>query len=265
MNNTEVYYFTGTGNSLFIAKELQKRLPDAKLIPILSLLNKEAIQTNADTIGFVFPIYMTVLPLPVKKFLEKIDLTQVNYTFAIATRIGTTHSAFLTIEKMLNKKGKKLNSYFSINMPGNDPKFNYKDPSKEKISELEAAALKKLDSVQETIISRSDNRGKDTDCTARIPCVGLIAVLMNAVGGFKYNFYSDANCTGCGICERVCTSGKIKMTNNKPEWQDGIKCTNCSACLNYCPVHSIQIKSYTENSERYSHPYATAVDIAGQK
>ncbi len=30
---TEIYYFSGTGNSLFIAKEIQKRLPDAEIIP----------------------------------------------------------------------------------------------------------------------------------------------------------------------------------------------------------------------------------------
>ena len=33
--STEIYYFSGTGNSLFIAKELQKRLPDSMLIPIV--------------------------------------------------------------------------------------------------------------------------------------------------------------------------------------------------------------------------------------
>jgi flavodoxin len=30
----EIYYFSGTGNSLHVARELQKRLPDAALVPI---------------------------------------------------------------------------------------------------------------------------------------------------------------------------------------------------------------------------------------
>ncbi len=43
------------------------------------------------------------------------------------------------------------------------------------------------------------------------------------------------------------------------------------ACLNYCPAQAVQIKdkwfmkSYTANNGRYSHPYATADDIAAQK
>jgi len=38
--NTEIYYFSGTGNSLHVAKELQKRIPETNLIPIVSLLKK---------------------------------------------------------------------------------------------------------------------------------------------------------------------------------------------------------------------------------
>ena len=36
--NTEIYYFSGTGNSLFIAKEAQKRIPDSEILPIACLL-----------------------------------------------------------------------------------------------------------------------------------------------------------------------------------------------------------------------------------
>jgi len=89
--------------------------------------------------------------------------------------------------------------------------------------------------------------------------------------GAKDYFYSDSKCIGCGICEKVCLSEKIKLVDKKPAWQRNVKCYLCYACLNYCPAHSIQIKSkiymksYTEENERYCHPYATANDIAGQK
>lgn len=64
---TEIYYFSGTGNSLYVARELQKRIPDSTLVPIAALLNAcskvkvgederdKKIETTADTIGFVFP------------------------------------------------------------------------------------------------------------------------------------------------------------------------------------------------------------------
>jgi len=44
--STEIYYFSGTGNSFYAAKELQKRIIDSKLIPIVSLLKQEIIEVQ---------------------------------------------------------------------------------------------------------------------------------------------------------------------------------------------------------------------------
>ena len=90
------------------------------------------------------------------------------------------------------------------------------------------------------------------------------------IGGVNY-FCSDSKCKGCGTCEKVCLSGKIKMSDKKPVWQKNVFCYMCYACVNFCPAQSVQIndipfvKSYTRENGRYPHPYATAKDIAGQK
>ena len=119
---TEIYYFSGTGNSLYVAKELQKRLPETKLIPIVSLLNQDTIKTQAETIGIVFPLQGPTYPIAVKIFLQKVDLDSADYIFAIATRGGTSCRIKEEIDKILRKKGKTLNSHFIITMFNNDPK-----------------------------------------------------------------------------------------------------------------------------------------------
>ena len=79
--STEICYFSGTGNSLHVAKELQKRIPESNLIPIVSLLNNDAIKTNGDTIGVIFPIYFLTIPIPVRDFLNKLDVASIQYIF----------------------------------------------------------------------------------------------------------------------------------------------------------------------------------------
>ena len=74
MSKVEIYYFSGTGNSLHVARELQKRIPESKLIPMVSLLNEDIIETKGETIGFVFPVYLSSTPAPVRRFLKKINL-----------------------------------------------------------------------------------------------------------------------------------------------------------------------------------------------
>ncbi len=104
----EIYYFSGTGNSLHVARELKKRIPETKLIPMVSLLQKDITKTNDETVGFVFPLYLTTVPAPVRKFLRKLNLTSTKYIFTVMTRIGTFSLARTCIENILKKKDKKL-------------------------------------------------------------------------------------------------------------------------------------------------------------
>ena len=69
--SAEIYYFSGTGNSLHIAKELEKRIPGANLIPMASLLKKDVIKTGSETVGFVFPVHVMSVPIPVMKVTER--------------------------------------------------------------------------------------------------------------------------------------------------------------------------------------------------
>lgn len=93
--NMEVYYFSGTGNSPHVARELQKRIPVTDLIPIKSLLNKDFIKINAETVGFVFPIHLAMAPAPLIEFLKKLDLKSVRYIFGVATRAGCQYRHLL--------------------------------------------------------------------------------------------------------------------------------------------------------------------------
>jgi ferredoxin len=260
----EIYYFSGTGNSLHVAKELAKKLSNTELIPLVSLLGKEKV-VGAETVGFVFPIHMTVAPTVVKNFIAKLDLSRADYIFAVATRIGTQHSAFYEIDKVLKKKGKRLNAAFSVNMPSNDPKFNYQPLTDEEMIKLEAAAQADLKNITEIISKREPSRKKDANFTMRVPFTRAISWLAELTDGLQPEYYADEKCTGCGTCAKVCLSGKIKMADGRPEWQKEVKCFKCSACLNFCPRNAVQIRNMTEKNGRYGHPYATAEEVEGEK
>ena len=273
---TEIYYFSGTGNSLFAAAELQKRLPGSVLIPIVSLLGQKAIRTNAEAVGFVFPVHALTIPIAVKRFIEKTDFSSAEYLFAVATREGTIFRGFEKINSILKKSGKQLHAHVILNMYNNEARHEgYKVPSRTDILALEKPVLEKLDIVQELIKNKRISLEKDDTFTIDVNCMAEKTVLFamdfsEHIGGVNY-FYKDLKCCGCGICAKVCLSGKIRMCNGKPEWQKKVFCYMCFACLNYCPRRAVQIKSipgvksFTESNGRYPHPYAEAGDIAAQK
>ncbi len=143
--SSEIYYFSGTGNSLHIAKELQKRIPETDIKPIVNLLNQDDIKTTGEIVGFIFPIHLAMAPYPIKMFLKKLDLKSTKYIYAIATRSGSQHRAFIDLEKILNKKAKDLDSFFNLNMASNDPKFeNWHQATENEIANFESEVQKKL-------------------------------------------------------------------------------------------------------------------------
>ena len=75
MNKVEIYYFSGTGNSLVVARDIAEKT-NGKLIPIPSVMDKERITTDADVIGIVFPVYHAIfdgMPLIIGRFVRKME------------------------------------------------------------------------------------------------------------------------------------------------------------------------------------------------
>lgn len=101
---TEIFYFSGTGNSLFVARELAKRLPRSRVHSITSCLGQETIRTGGDVIGLVLPVHAMSVPTAVKQFLSRADLRPAKYVFAIATRLGPVFEDLGALDKLLRKQ-----------------------------------------------------------------------------------------------------------------------------------------------------------------
>jgi ferredoxin len=276
----DIYYFSGTGNSLYVARELKNLLPYVKLIPIVGAIRSKNFVAKAKNVGFIFPCHGLTIPIPVRNFLKKINVLSSNYFFAIVARGGTVFRGFHIIDNCLKKQGKFLNAAFTIDMALNDPKLEYFNvPTKEELDVLEMNAIRKLELIKRVILSKDSYNGDNksgvtfsNNTFLNYLLERLIPFMTHFISPLiKKYFYADSKCTGCGICEKVCPSGKIKMDGNKPVWQQDVDCYLCYACLNYCPVEAVQIyskiwmKSYTKEKGRYPHPYATVEDISKQK
>ena len=54
--STEIYYFSGTVNSLVVARDPAEKI-NGRLIPVMAVTDQNRIQTDATVIGVVFPVY----------------------------------------------------------------------------------------------------------------------------------------------------------------------------------------------------------------
>ena len=252
-----IFYFTGTGNSGYVANEIAKANND-RVISISKLINEKSnLEFNLkddEIIGFVFPIYAWAAPKMVIDFIRKVKFNNYknNYIFSIATCGENIGNAINIIEKEIDKKEMKLSSGFSLVMPNNYMIFGNVDPKDIERKKLEGAK-KEIYKINKIIRERKDNIFELEKGFAPSILSNIINPLFNRFGINVNKFYSTDDCISCGLCEKVCNSNIITLVEGKPKWEG--KCCQCLACINYCPKKAIQYGKGSINKGRYINPY----------
>jgi flavodoxin len=116
---TTLYYFSGTGNSLKVARDISEKLEDAEIVSIRDVIDQDVIPSSS-CIGFIFPVYAYGLPLIVSKFVKKLTFQRSDrYLFAVATCKDKRGGSMYQLAKELKAKGLKLSADYTVRMPGN--------------------------------------------------------------------------------------------------------------------------------------------------
>ena len=118
-----IFYFSGTGNSEWIANQLSKG-QNEDLVFIPEALKNEALEFDLqkdEKIGFVFPIYSWAPPEIVLRFINRISLKeyQNQYLFFVCSCGDDTGLTQQVLVKALNDKGLLCHAGFSVTMPNN--------------------------------------------------------------------------------------------------------------------------------------------------
>ena len=259
---TTIYYFSGTGNSLMVARDLAAEFGGAEIISIPKAIKGSEVTTSSERVGIIYPVYMFGMPLMVTEFIKKLRLNNNQYIFAIATYGGKPGASLQQTAKQLQKQGMKLSTGFGVLMPGNyipmygalDPEKQNKMFGKEKKKIREIAAVVKAGKVAEI--------EKDFFLTSLIFSGIVYNLCSPKIHEMDKSFWADDKCNSCGVCVKVCPAKDIELINGKPKWLR--KCEQCFACLQWCPTEAIQCGKSTVGRKRYHHPEVTLKDFINE-
>ena len=248
-----IFYFTATGNSLYVARQLDEQL---RSIP-LELARPER-HYEAPVIGIVSPVFYHELPDPVREFVRTSTFA-CNYFYVVGT-YGNRHGGFAELtRRFLEECGRPadyINTIIMVDnaLPGYDIAEQLAiDPDK-KVDEHIAALRDDIAARRAFVqpVSEADlahhfsyiERGKIT-ASDDVP------------------LYSVArSCTGCGTCARVCPMNCIEVRDGRAEYRYG-NCAICMACIHACPTCAITFATLTEKNPgvHYRNPHVSLADL----
>lgn len=255
---TKIFYFSGTGNSLSIAKKLASHLGDTELVSIPEIINSN-IDYNADRLGIVFPVYAFGCPLIIEKFLEQFKPSSDKYVFAMYNSAGMPGAAGFQTASLLARNGVKISAMFSLKMPGNYIPF-YGAISEEKQQKIFMKTDVKIQEAADFIAQNKTQPAINTNCLLGRILSFIHKNGMKNVNKSDKNFHINEKCIKCGLCSKVCPVNNIKMgQNGTPEWLG--KCEQCMACLQWCPTHAIGYGKISVKRKRYHHPEIKADEM----
>ena len=248
-----ILWYSGCGNSRFVADTLARELGDDNMVFIPEAARQNTLlEFGPDQIlGIVFPVYSWSVPKLVSKFLCTASIKgKPAYIFAACTCGDETGLTEKHLKKDLKKQGLTLDAFFSFQMPEtyvNLPGFKLDTPQNEqrKINATRTSLTETVKLIQERAQGSFNKfKGGASFLKSNILKPLFYGLLIT---DRKFNV-SDA-CIGCGICVGNCPLQNITMQNDRPKWNG--HCTNCMSCYHRCPKNAINFGKGTLGKGQY--------------
>ena len=233
-----ILYFSATGNTEYIAKQLASRLND-DLINITNRVKENNLEVITSEKPYIIcaPVYVCEMPRFMAKYLRKQQLEGNKEVYFVFTSGGYAGISGQLAKSLIKKKGLTYKGHAEVTMPRNYvANDHYPMLEKEAVEERITNAYKQIDDIVSTIKSNGRLTARHIALWETIVTVPFNPVWCKLQLRDKLFNVSD-KCVGCNKCEELCPLNNITIKDKKPTWNGN--CTHCMACIGNCPVEAI--------------------------
>ena len=244
-----IFYFSGTGNSRYVAEQIAKITSDE----VISINNKLKNNDTSDILVndrliFVVPTYAWRIPRVVRDWITKTNFQGAKNTWFVMTCGSEIGCAEKYNKHLCNQKGFVYMGTAQVVMPENYI-IMFNSPKDDEIERLFSQADKEIKRIADILIENKQFQTPRNNLQDKFMS-GPVNMLFYPMFVKAKDFYADDKCTTCGKCAKVCPLNNIEIKNNKPVWNNN--CTHCMACISYCPTNAIEYGKKTVGKKRYT-------------
>lgn len=249
-----IFYFSGTGNSRWVANELAHKLED-KLVSISDVFASgqyEYSLAEGESVGFVFPTYSWGPAPVVVEFIKKMVLRGYDDDTFVYMVTTCGDDVGLSVEMWQEALGDiKGCAAYSVQMPNNYILFpGFDVDSKELEERKKQAAVKQVATISHHLKRKRHAVDVVEGSWAWVKS-RIIYPWFSRHSMTDKKFVVDADrCTHCGACVKNCPMQNITLKEGKlPKWNG--TCAMCLACIHRCPTRAIDYAHATQKKGRY--------------
>jgi ferredoxin len=242
-----ILYFSGTGNSKYVAEQLSEELGENTLVDIPNA--PSSISLRHEQIIWIFPIYSWGVPPIVMRYIQSVEISGAWRHWMVCTcgdDIGFAHKQW---RKAITERGWDAGGSFSVVMPNTYTLMKGFDVDPDHIiSDKIAAAPGRIHDIATCM---QQGREPDDVITGRFASIKSKIIYPWFV---KHTmspkpFHTTDTCIGCGKCAQHCPLHNINISERRPSW--GLNCALCLRCYHICPTHAVAYGHSTIGKGQY--------------
>ena len=244
MKKLYAFYFSGTGNTKFVAERLCAKLSGTYKTAAYDIAAADcaAALAEADIIMLAYPIYGSCPPVPMRRFVYANKQRFNNREVIIAvTQYMFSGDGAASLGRTVEKFGGKVVYAEHFNMPNNicDMKI-LKIRNGEELRETVSKAEKRMDAFVEKIVSGKPFRRGFNVASHAVGYYCQRKFFRKGEPEKKSKLKIDAGkCLGCCKCVKQCPVHNIVIDDGKAVPRGD--CALCYRCVNNCPVKAITL------------------------
>lgn len=246
-----ILYFSGTGNSEYVAKRIGKAVGDEVLDLFSRLKNRESREVYSDRPWvIVSPTYAWRIPRILEAWIKRTELSGNKKIYFVMTCGLNAGNAGKYLQELCAGKQMQYLGCMQIVMPENYIAL-FQTPHKEEAVKIIRRAEKRIDEAVSRIQKKLPFPPAKITPVDRLSS-GPVNQVFYPLFVHAKKFYVTGDCISCEKCAKVCPMNNIRFHHGRPVWGD--QCTHCMACICKCPAEAIEYGKHSKGLPRYTFP-----------
>jgi ferredoxin/flavodoxin len=246
VKNAVLFYFSGTGNTRYMANAIATALPAATVYSIEDHDPSAAddLIAGSDLVGFGYPIYGSDLPKPMKDFLSALSPIPGKPVFVFCTQWIFSGDGARAAKHYLKHTGFDIRWAEHFLMPNNVCVsimryfFIYTNEPTRIQPVLKKATDRARVFAGRILSGKKSLRGFNPfshflGLFQRVPFRASFERWRNDIA------IDPVKCTRCGLCVRKCPSSNLEYDEKTDEFLTHGTCILCLRCYDFCPVSAV--------------------------